>query len=254
MSETARFRYVQARLQARHGDRADDLVWRRLQSIGDVANYLQAAQQTTLRRWITGLHSKQGSHEIERMLRRHYRDYVDEVAHWLPTRWTGTVQLLGRLPDLPALQYLLTGGSIPAWMRDDPELNVFATENPGTRLEAMQNSDLAWLAEGWQMDQPLVDNWLDYWRSRWPREPKLTGGLEHLARLLQEQVHLQHNNTAAATDPRAVLGGRLTAVFRRYSFQPAAACAHIGLVALELEKLRGDLVRRLLYTETAAAS
>ena len=50
MSETARFRYVQARLQSRHGDRADDLVWRRLQSSGDLTNYLQATQQTTLRR------------------------------------------------------------------------------------------------------------------------------------------------------------------------------------------------------------
>ncbi len=196
MSETARFRYVQARLQSRHGDRADDLVWRRLQSIGDLANYLQAAQQTTLRRWVTGMHSKHSSHEIEFMLRRHFRDYVDEVAHWLPTRWTGSIQLLKRVPDLPALQHLMAGEPLPAWMFDDPELSAFASENQGTRLEAMQNPDLAWLAEGWQQDRALVDTWLDYWRSKWPSAPRLTAGLDQLARLMQEHIH------DAAREPR----------------------------------------------------
>jgi hypothetical protein len=254
MSETARFRYVQARLQSRHGDRADDLVWRRLQSTCDLANYLQAAQQTTLRRWVTGLHSKHSSHEIEFMLRRHYRDYVDEVAHWLPTRWTGSVQMLKRVPDLPALQHLMAGESIPAWMFDDPELNAFASENQGSRLEAIQNSDLAWLAEGWQQDRALVDSWLDYWRSKWPSAPRLTGGLDHLARLMQEHIQTQYENPVPAGDQRGTLTRKLTGVFRRYSFQPAATVAHLGLVALDLEKLRGDLVSRQLYVETAVAA
>lgn len=252
MSETARFRYVQARLQSRHGDRADDLVWRRLQSNGDLANYLQAAQQTTLRRWVTGLHSTHSSHEIEHLLRRHYRDYVDEVAHWLPTCWIGTIQLIKRIPDLPALQHLMTGETIPAWMLDDPELSTFASENLGTRMEAIQNSELAWLAEGWQQDHALVDTWLDYWRSKWPRAPRLTGGLDHLARLMQEHIHAQQES--AAGDQRATLIRKFTAVLRRYSFQPAAAVAHLGLVAMDLEKLRGDLVSRQLYIETAVAA
>jgi len=250
MSETARFRYVQARLQSRHGDRADELVWRRLQSIGDLANYLQTAQQTPLRRWVTGLHSTHGSHEIERMLRRHYRDYINEVAHWLPKRWTGPIQMLQRVPDLPALQYLLTGETIPAWMFDDPELKAFASENQATRQDAIQNSELAWLAGSWTQDRAVVDTWLDYWRSKWPSAPRLTGGLEYLARLMQEHLEAQHADPVAADDQRAALTNKLIAVFRRYSFQPAAAVAHLGLIALDLEKLRGDLVSRQLYTET----
>ncbi len=64
----------------------------------------------------------------------------------------------------------------------------------------------------------------------------------------------QHESPAAAGDPRDALIMKLTGVFRRYSFQPAAAVAHLGLVALDLEKLRGDLVSRQLYAETAVAA
>lgn len=252
MNETARFRYVQARLQARHGERADELLWRRLQGIGDLANYLQAAQQTTLRPWVTGLHSTHSIHETELMLRRQYRDYVDEVAHWLPARWTGTVQLLRQVPDLPALQHLMAGETVSAWMLEDSELRPLASENQGRRLEAaMQTPDLDWLAEGWQQDEALFFTWLDYWRSKWPSAPRLTEGLDYLARLMREHMQQQVEKPVAPGDPHAALMQKLTAAFRRYSFQPAAACAHLGLIALDLEKLRSDLVDRLLFNETA---
>jgi len=42
---------------------------------------------------------------------------------------------------------------------------------------------------------------------------------------------------------------RLTAAFRRYSFQPAAACAHIGITALDIERLRADLIERAVFAE-----
>jgi hypothetical protein len=251
MSEAARFRYAQARLQARHGERADELVWRRLQGIGDLANYLQTAQQTTLRPWVTGLHSTQSCHEIELLLRRQYRDYVDGVARWLPARWTGTVQLLRRVPDLPALQHLMTGEAVSAWMLDDPELRPLASENRDMRLEVMQNSDLAWLVAGWQQQHPLFVTWLDYWRSKWPRAPRLTAGLDYLARLVQQHISRQLEESVTSSSQRDVLMQGLNAAFRRYSQQPAAACAHLGLIALDLEKLRSDLVGRRLFGATA---
>ena len=250
MNETARFRYMQARLQARHGERADELVWRRLQGVGDLANYLQAARQTTLHPWVTGMHGNHGAHEIELMLRRHYRDYVDAVAHWLPARWTGTVMLIKRIPDLPALQHLMTGEATAPWMLEDPALRPLASENPGMRLDAMQSPDLAWLAEGWQQEHALFATWLTYWRSRWPRAPRLTDGLDYLARVMQEHIRLQLEEPVTSGNPRAALMQKLTAAFRRYSFQPAAACAHLGLIALDLEKLRADLVGRLLFAES----
>ncbi len=253
MSETARFRYAQARLQSRHGERADERVWRRLQSIGDLANYLQAVRQTTLSRWVTGLHSTHNSHAIEFTLRKHFRDYIDEVAHWLPTRWAVTLQLLKQVPDLPALQHLLTGEPAPAWMFDDPGLNAFTSGNQAARLEAMRDSELAWLAEDRRQDRPVLDTWLDYWRSQWPDAPGLTGGLDYLVRLVQESIQTQRMAPATG-DSRGEFAQALAVAFRRFSFQPAAAVAHLGLIALDMEKLRGDLVSRQLYPETGVAA
>jgi hypothetical protein len=58
-------------------------------------------------------------------------------------------------------------------------------------------------------------------------------------------------HTAASVLPRQQLVAGLNYVFRRYSFEPAAACAHLGLIALDMEKLRGELLQRALFAETA---
>lgn len=235
-------------MQARHGDRADDRVWRRLYSIGNLANYLQAASQTTLHTWTDGLRDAHSSHEIELQLRRHYRQYVEEIARWLPARWAHVVRPLARLSDLPALQHLLGGGAAPAWMLDDPELRAYASENLATRAAALEASDHAWLATAWQRDTALPQAWYDDWRRQWPRAPQHTAGLEHLGDLLIEHSREIHSDSGIQTDGlRERLLNRLTAAFRRYSFQPAAACAHIGIMALDLERLRADLVERAVY-------
>ena len=255
MLETARFRYAQARMLARHGDRADDRVWRRLGSTGNLANYLQAAGQTTLHTWTDGLHEGNNSHEIELTLRRHYRSYVEEIARWLPARWAVVVRPLAQLSDLAALQHLLAGETAPAWMLDDPELRAFASENLTTRAGALDASHHAYLAAAWQRGIALPDAWHNHWRSRWPKAPRLTTGLKHLGDLLIEHTRAIRSDPGAQTDRlRERLLNRLTAAFRRYSFQPAAACAHIGIVALDLERLRADLIERAVFAESMEAS
>lgn len=119
MSHGARFAYAQARLQARHGMRPTEQLWRRLASTGDLANFLQQAQQTTLRPWVLGLQATQTSHTMELSLRQHFRRYTDEVAGWLPGNWCAVVRAAKRLPDLPALQYLLRGEAAPRWLLED---------------------------------------------------------------------------------------------------------------------------------------
>lgn len=254
MQEAARFRYVQARLQARHGDRADDRVWRRLDSVGNLANYLQTAGQTTLRVWTNGLHDGNSSHDIELTLRRNFRGYVEEIARWQPARWAAVVRPLAQLPDLPALQHLLGGGTAPAWMLNDPELSACSSENLAARATALDTAGRAYLADAVQRNIALPQAWLDHWRSQWPQAPQQTAGLKHLGVLLIEHAREVQSDTGTQTDRlRERLLNRLTAAFRRYSFQPAAACAHIGIVALELERLRSDLIERAVFAESMAA-
>jgi hypothetical protein len=251
MKPAARFAYVQARLQARHGQRPDESAWRRLQNVGDLANYVQIAQQTGLRPWVLGLKSVRDSHEIELSLRRRFREYVDGVSGWLPAPWPAAVRWVRRLPDLPAVQHLLTGEAAPGWMLHDPELLLFAHENLASRVDAMQNSDCACLVDAWSRGQGLQDAWLDHWKRLWPGKPRNQNGLEYLVRLLREHgAALRGEAGHSSARHRAVLEAGLGAAFRRYSFQPAALYAHLGLTALDLERLRGGLVRRALFPET----
>lgn len=249
MSEAAHFAYAQARLQSRHGARPDELLWRRLESIGELGSYLQAARNSTLRPWVMALHVTNSSHEIELSLRRQFRSYVDEVAYWLPRRWKETLRWVKRLPDLPALQHLLGGNAAPAWMLDDSALRHFTTENIAFRTEVLESSDCFYLVKAWQQGSSLVDAWIEYWQSQWPKEARYIKGLEYLRTLLQQYTQEAPSISGISTEQhRETIVPLLNSAFRRFSFQPAAAHAHLALIALDLQKLRGDLVLRALFT------
>jgi hypothetical protein len=255
MNTSARFAYAQARLQARHGMRPDEQVWRRLESVGDPGAYLQVARNTTLRPWVAGLQTGHGAHDIELALRQQYRRTIDEVAHWMPAGWRGPVSWVRRLPDLPALQYLLTGAATPGWMRDDPQLQTFASDTPAGRVQALQSSDCAPLLKGWQRGETLYAAWLDHSRSLWPEDTRHVAGLEALARLLRRHLGALSLYSVAASAPlHETLLRELNRAFRRYSFQPAATFAHLGLVALDAQKLRAQLLRRTLFAGMAEST
>jgi len=252
VNHRARFAYAQARLQARHGLRPTEQLWRQLASTGDLGNFLQQAQRSTLRPWVLGMQAAQGSHVLELSLRQRFRNYTDAVARWQPDYWGTVVRPVKRLPDLPALQHLLRGETAPHWMLEDAGLLPFTSENMASRLETLRNSDCDYLAVAWQRGEPLYKAWLEQWRHQWPASRRLVSGLAYLGRLFQQYLQAAGKGQAASGGlPRQQLVAGLEYAFRRYSFEPAAACAHLGLVALDLEKLRGELLRRALFAETA---
>jgi hypothetical protein len=255
VNKITRFAYAQARLQARHGQRPDEQLWRRLRSTGDLANYLQMARQTVLRPWVMGIDSGGSSDDIEFALRRQFRLYIDEVARWLPADWRSAFQALQTLLDLPALQYLLSGEGLPAWMPEDPVLRGFASQNVKLRGEAIQASEAGYLVQAWQRGEPLHDAWYDAWRRRWPGPARLNAAMERLGRLMLQHIRSVSADSGPSTaEQRQVLLSKLTTAFRKYSFQPAAAFCHLGLVALDLEMLRGDLLRRKLFSESVGTA
>ena len=252
MSDVAQFAYMQARVQARHGMRPDALVWRRLQGTASLGSYLQAAQGTTLSPWVAGLLTSHSSHQIEQALRGQFRNYIDQVAHWLPPRWSGYIHWISQLPDLPAVQHLLGGEAAPAWMLEDARLRRFASENVSVRNEALLDSVWRYQVLARQRGVPPGDAWFENWQHQWPGPVRLHAGMTRLATLLQAHLNaLRTNHHHVAAEQRVTLLHQLQAVFRRYSFQPAAACAHLALVALDLETLRADLVSRVLFPDAA---
>lgn len=249
------YAYAQVRLQARHGDRADETVWRRLQGTGDVANYLLVAEQTVLKPWLAGLHPGSSSHEIESTLRQMFRRHTDEVAHWVPAQWSVAVRWVRRLMDLPILNHLLAGEPVPSWLLEDPDLRQFAIEDADLRNAAFLESDCAPLVKTWRPEMPVLHAWIAHWRTLWPDSRSAKPGLERLSGLLSRQTDALCHEPAVAMDVlRAAWTQELVMVFRSYSGQPAASFAHLALTAIDMERLRGDLVRRKLFPEQKAAA
>lgn len=249
----ARFAYAQTRLQARHGLRPLEAVWRRLASTGDLANYLVAARRTPLRPWIEGIQSAESSHVLESHLRQQFRHYVEHVAHWLPVEWRACITWMGQLPDLPALLFLLQAEAAPGWMRDDANLGEFITDSNSAVSDSLLGSDRAYVSKAWQDGVPLYEAWYEQWRRFWPANTRLQSGLIDLGRLVRQHLRDEQAATLPASGQlQESLAAGLNAAFRRYSFKPAAACAHLGLVALDLERLRGELLHRALFEETTA--
>lgn len=92
------------------------------------------------------------------------------------------------------------------------------------------------------------------WRSRWP-EGEDDPGLEDLARLFRSHLgQFRRGELHDATALRRAFEARLLARFRRQPVQPAAAFAWLALAALDLERLRGEIERRIAFPEARIAA
>lgn len=249
MNRHAHFAYAQARLQARHGRRPDVLTWQQLGAISDVAHYLQTARRTALRPWVMTLTSHTEVRDVERVLHQHFRAYVEETAHWQPRPWWPAVRWVKQLLDVPALQHLLAGEATPDWMRSDPALRAFTSENLNVRMAALQSSECAPLVNAWRRGVAPREAWLIHWRSLWPgTSTPMRTALEALVSLFE--LHLAQLTTARLSAPaREDLEIALTRQFRRHTHQPATTFVSLALMALDVERLRGQLLRRMLFVE-----
>jgi hypothetical protein len=245
--------YAQSRLQARFGERPDELLWQELEAAPEPAAALELARSSGLRRWVAGIAPHADSHELEIALRARWRECVAELASWMPSSWQPALLWTRGLVDLPALCYLARGGAPLPWMLGDPVLQVYARADSITRetmlredcralmgssFEALGHAGLPAIAGRTQ----ICRAWLDEWRRRWPRCSDTTS-LENLARLLD----------AAMRQPAAVgrpeLLHQLRKLFRRSVLRPVAVFIYIALTALDLERLRAGLLKHALARE-----
>jgi hypothetical protein len=93
------------------------------------------------------------------------------------------------------------------------------------------------------------------WRKRWPDEARDDPDLGALAHLFT--LHLARFRKAApheAAGLRRRFEERLLAVMRRHPMQPVAAFAWLAICALDLERLRGEIERRIAFPEARIAA
>lgn len=239
MSVRPQWSYVQARLQARHGERLQEGDWRGVEAALSLDHYIERARTTVLRRFVDVVHAPMSSHAIERALRAAWRDYVAEVADWLPTEWQPATQWAAYVPDLPAIDALLKGDARD-WMRQDLLLST----------PAEGHANLLAPLTGAESGASLAARWYAHWLSLWPRGGKAD------ARLLSEladivRAHVKQLAAAGAQETsapyRRELSRAVSRLFRRHGATAVAVFCHLILVALDLERLRGGLVRRRLF-------
>lgn len=243
--------YATARLAARHGQRLDAAAWQRIEGLRDLAAALEAARRTALRPWLLGLTAELPPAELEAALRAQARAAVDEVAAWVGPDWRAAVQWCALLPDLAPLQHLLRGGAPPAWMRADARWQAVAEAEPAARQAAL--ADTPWAALATQAPEHIATAWADGWRRRCPRAALADGTLAGLATLLRAQAGaFVQAGPGSGRALREQLQHRLRPWLRGAMLEPAGVFAQLVLTALDLERLRGELLRRAWFPQGLA--
>lgn len=250
MADRERFAYGQARLLARHGLRPHEAAWRRMEASKSLAHYLEVARTTALESFVRPFVAHSSSHDIERRLRHDWKAYVRRVAAWQPPAWRPAVLWVSVLVDLPALSHLLRDRPVAGWMLDDHYLAPVAFASSAGRRKAFQLSPFAPIARAFDAGLSPADGWLCRWTRLWPdRMPAAQGrALDGLALLFVRHLNQLAKSKEAGSEPaRNQLANDLIHVFRRESQRPSSVFAHLGLVALDLDRLRGGFVRRCLF-------
>jgi hypothetical protein len=215
--------YALARIGARMGDRPREASWRALAVIRDFAAFIDAARAGPLARWMKGIGRHADAHVIEEELRENALCLVHEVRDWMPLGWQPAVDWSTVLLDIPAALYLARGDSPLSWMRQDATSRKLARE--------------PWLVHG---DAARA---MQAWREGWLRCAPHDAANDTLLRDLGHRL---------ATEPRRSLGPPLQRLYRRATLRPAAAFVFLALSALDMERLRGELLRRALFPLRAA--
>ncbi len=254
MSRTSQFAYVQARLQARHGMRPSEATWHGLSASVDLGHYLQSARGTSLSVWVEHLQPGTDIHEIERSLRADWTRYVGLVASWPPAAWRPAVNWTSALVYLPAVAHLLGGGSPAPWMLSEPALSALAREDEqSARVASLERTPLAPLSGALRAGLNTIEAWRDHWQSLWPKADTLTiSGLSVLEARVVEHLAGARGGLPGGLRLREKLAADMTRLFRDYARTAVAVFSHLILTALDIERLRGGLVRRKLFPARGA--
>jgi len=250
------FAFAQARLQARFGARPTPSDWNHIEATADLAATLQVVRNTDLARWTARLGARPGVHDIELRLRDEWALSVDEVAGWQPAPWRAAIGWMRWIVYLPALQKLARGGRAPDWMRADPVLGPVVAREPRERVAALQHTPLAPLAAGFAPEADVASAWSQHWRELWPTDRAADAALDTLVREIEQHGQRLAGlpSEARSTDATQTFVRRLRLFFRRNPLSPAAAAAYLGLLAVDLQRLRGLLAVRAVREQAVATS
>jgi hypothetical protein len=143
---------------------------------------------------------------------------------------------------------LVRGGVVHRWMAEDEIYGPWARADGRERAQTLAGSPVAALLQETSVGTPTLRAWLSVWRRLWPRSSSVhLGPLESVVRAaIAHGAALRNPKAASSVGLRMALAQRLCVLFRRHFETAAASIAHLLLEALDLERVRAGLVRRVL--------
>jgi hypothetical protein len=246
MSPEGPFEYALTRIHARHGRRLGEGEWRSLEASRDLASYLEIARAGALAPWVAALDAAADGHAIERSLRSAWRDYVETVAGWHPRDWQPWLAWLSWLPWLALFAQLARPQAPPLWMLADPICGPVAPGSVPERRAALERSCLAPLAAGLGGGQSFAVLWRQHWQRLAPPSDEETRRAHD--QLLTALARYAHASAAGneSDAPLRELASRLRGLFRSAGDTAITSACHLGLTALDVQRLRGGLAYRRL--------
>jgi len=241
--------YAQVRIQSRYAARANASAWREMEHARELSPLIEAARRSGFDRVVGQLPMPLGLHELDLALRKQWRERVDEVAGWMPVDWQPAVRWCELIVELPFIRYLADGGMPYEWMQRDACCAHFCAQ-PGSQTPATMGGEaFARLHEPWDGPEAIASGWYREWRSRMPRLSEEEAA-HFLVFVRTIESHLGAFSQAAVDEgwsQRHMLEQKLNTLFRRVTLEPLAAFAFLALQWLDVERLRGEIARRIAF-------
>jgi hypothetical protein len=234
--------YAFSRVEACYGRRLRDEDWRRLDSNSDLDHYLEAVRGAALEEWCSNFDPRRGIHELERSLRAHWLQYTDRVASWHAHRWQPWVRWLRWLPSLSLLAFLAQSERVPEWLKADPVCADLAAIARQERPGKLRGTALAVFEPALDGHVPIATLWRQHWKSLTPAVSVESGRL--LAAL--DEALDRHTDRL-----RMELARRLQNLFRAGAGTVVATACYLGLLLLDLERLRGAIAVRQVFSRAS---
>jgi hypothetical protein len=241
--------YAHARMRARWGERADETAWHRIEITRELVPLLELVRASpALVRWVQGLTAGSGLHAIEHTLRRRWHAQVGEVAAWVGSEWQAAVHWCAWLIDLPVLAQRAREETLPDWAAGDALLgHVLGGDAERGPADADEGDLTELLHASRGRPERLLEGWLQAWHRRLPVGTASAALQRTLVPMLSAHAQAFASAPGGGWPARRALADRLVVLLRRHAAEPIEAFVYLALQALELERLRAEIVARAAF-------
>jgi hypothetical protein len=248
MSTGPRLAYAHARVQAHLTRLPSDQDWERLASARTLSAYLEEARSSGFAAWVRPFSGLSQPHDLERGCLAIARDSVRVTADWAPPGWRMAIEWLAWIPALVVLEHLLRSGVLPDWVATNDPLRGLVAADGVLDPDAVAAAGLTEFLDRADPEE-LGERWNVRWRGCWPIcRGSCRRDLVALAGLVQDHLDVfRRGSSSTAWDERRALRARLRTFLHLHPVRPVALFAYLGILFIDLERLRGALLSRAVF-------